>query len=417
MKQVVGNVKDDKRRKTDMSKVLVINAGSSSLKYQLIDMTDRSVLAKGLAERIGIDSPKISYKAGETKVEKDADMKNHDDAIGFVLGFLTDPEIGVVKGMDEIVAVGHRAVHGGEKFNKSAIITEEVMDTIESLIELAPLHNPAVIMGIRACQKAMPTTPMVTVFDTAFHQTMPPIAYLYGLPYEDYQEYAIRRYGFHGTSHRYVSARVAAQLGRPIEELKIVTCHLGNGSSICAVDGGKSVDTSMGFTPLEGVIMGTRSGNLDPAIVSYLAAKKGFGFKEIDNYLNKKSGILGLSGISSDFRDVEAAAIAGDERANTARATCAYGIKKYVGAYAAAMGGLDAVVFTAGVGENDPYIRGLVCKNLQFLGIDFDAEFNMKAPRGQEICLTRPGSKVSAWVIPTDEEMVIAQDTYDLCGK
>lgn len=400
-----------------MNKILVINAGSSSLKYQLIDMTDHQVLAKGLAERIGIDNSKISYKAGDVKLEKQADMKDHDDAIRLVLEALTDKESGVLKSMDEILAVGHRTVHGGEKFNKSVVANEEVMQTIDDLCELAPLHNPAAIMGIKACQKAMPSTQQVLVFDTAFHQTMPPKAFIYGIPYEDYKELMVRRYGFHGTSHKYVSKRMAAILGKKPEDVKIVTCHLGNGSSICAVDGGQSVDTSMGFTPLEGLLMGTRCGSIDPAIVGFLAEKKGFDFKQINDYLNKESGVLGISGIGSDFRDLENAAIAGHERATLARAAFAYGVKKYVGAYAAAMGGVDAIVFTAGVGENDPYIRGLVLKNMEFLGVLYDDDANTNAPRGQEVMLTKPESRVQAWVIPTDEEMVIAEDTFELCKR
>lgn len=397
-----------------MQKVLVINAGSSSLKYQLIDMESTSVVAKGLAERIGIENGKMTYKAGDQKIEVKQDMKNHVEAIRLVLDAISNVDYGVVKSMDEIVAVGHRVVHGGEDFARSVKIDEKVMQALRENSSLAPLHNPANIMGIEACQAIMPDTPMVGVFDTAFHQSMPAKAFLYGLPYEDYTDLKIRRYGFHGTSHLYVSERAAAIVGKKPEEIKVITCHLGNGSSISAVNKGKSVDTSMGFTPLEGLIMGTRSGDIDPAIISYLAEKKGMTIAEIDYYLNKKSGVLGLSGVSSDFRDLHAASEAGNERAKLALEAFSYRVKKYIGSYAAAMNGVDVIVFTAGVGENDEVIRDMAMKDMDYLGVDFNEEKNANAPRGEEVCLTNPGSKVQVWVIPTDEEMVIAKDTYKL---
>jgi len=395
-------------------KILVINAGSSSLKYQLMDSETGYVIAKGLYERIGIDGA-MTYKptGGEPKKFTDP-LKDHTDAIKLVIDTLTDAEIGVVKSMDEIDAVGHRLVHGGERFAKSVKITDEVIKTVESLNSLAPLHNPANLMGVRACQAIMPNVPMVAVFDTAFHQTMPKEAYLYGLPYEAYTDLMVRRYGFHGTSHLYVSKRAVEMLGKPAEETKIVTCHLGNGSSISAVKGGKSVDTSMGLTPLEGVPMGTRCGSMDPAIVTYLMDKLGLDQKGVDQYMNKKSGMLGISGVSSDFRDLEEAANGGNERAQTALDCFTYQVKKYIGSYAAAMGGLDAIVFTAGVGENDRGVREKVLSGLEFLGVDVDFDYNRNCPRGEEVCLTKPESKVKVFVIPTDEERVIAEDTARL---
>ena len=393
--------------------VLVINAGSSSLKYQLLNPETGDVLAKGLCERIGIDG-KFTYKpqveGKETLKAIDVAMPTHSEAIQTVLDALVDPKNGVVASMSEIDAVGHRVVHGGEAFAGSVLITDEVMKALEDCIPLAPLHNPANITGIKACEACMPGVPMVGVFDTAFHQSMPPKAYMYALPYEYYEEDKVRRYGFHGTSHKYVSQRAAAMLGKPIEELKIVTCHLGNGSSICAVDGGKSVDTSMGFTPRAGLPMGTRSGDVDPGILQYLMNKHGMNIDEMLNILNKKSGVEGLSHISSDFRDLEVESRAGNPIAQLARLTFAYAVKKYIGAYAAAMNGLDAVVFTAGVGENDSFIRNGICQGMEWLGIDFDGEAN-ETLRGVEAFLTKPESKTKVLLIPTNEELMIAIDT------
>ena len=396
--------------------ILVINAGSSSLKYQLLNPDTGDVLAKGLCERIGIDG-KFTYKpqveGKETLKAIDIAMPTHSEAIQAVLDALVDPKNGVVASMSEIDAVGHRVVHGGEAFAGSVLITDEVMKALEDCIPLAPLHNPANITGIEACKACMPGVPMVGVFDTAFHQTMPPKAYMYALPYEYYEEDKVRRYGFHGTSHKYVSQRAAAMLGKPIEELKIVTCHLGNGSSICAVDGGKSVDTSMGFTPLAGLPMGTRSGDVDPGILQYLMNKHGMNIDEMLNVLNKKSGVEGLSHISSDFRDLEVESRAGNPIAQLARLTFAYAVKKYIGAYAAAMNGLDAVVFTAGVGENDGLIRNGICVGMEWLGIDFDSEANASL-RGVEAFLTKPESKTKVLLIPTNEELMIAIDTAEI---
>ena len=396
-------------------KILVINAGSSSLKYQLIETDTSDVIAKGLCERIGIDG-KFTYKpTGKAKLDAvDRPMKDHNDAIKYVLDALVDPENGVIKSMDEIDAVGHRVVHGGEKFAKSVLLTDEVIETIESLTDLAPLHNPANIMGIRACRAIMPNTPMVGVFDTAFHQTMPEEAYLYGVPYEDYKNLMIRRYGFHGTSHLYVSERAVAMLGKKSAEgTKIITCHLGNGSSITAVKDGKSIDTSMGFTPLEGVPMGTRCGSMDPAVVTYLMEKKGLDTAGINNYMNKKSGMLGMSGVSSDFRDLGENEKT-NERCAIALKSFAYNVKKYIGAYAAAMDGVDAIVFTAGVGENDRGMREMILKGLGYLGVEVDFEYNRNCPRGEEVIISTASSRVKVFVIPTDEEMVIAKDTARL---
>ena len=399
-------------------KVLVINAGSSSLKYQLIDVDTGGVIAKGLCERIGIAGSKLTYKpAGKGVHEFEKDMKDHTDAIQMVLDALADKEIGVVGSMAEIDAVGHRIVHGGEKFSKSALIDDAMLKEVESLTDLAPLHNPANLMGIRACRAIMPDTPMVAVFDTAFHQTMPAEAFLYGLPYEAYTEHMVRRYGFHGTSHFYVSQRAIAKLDMPADETRVITCHLGNGSSIAAVKGGKCVDTSMGLTPLEGVPMGTRCGDMDPAIVTYLMDKLGLDAAGMNAYMNKKSGVLGISGVSSDFRDLDAAAKAGDKRAELALKTFAYKVKKYIGAYAAALGGVDAIVFTAGVGENDKGVRARILEGLEYLGVEVDFDYNLSAPRGEEIELSKPASRVKVFVIPTDEEMVIAKDTAKLAAQ
>ncbi|MCI8989436.1 MAG: acetate kinase [Lawsonibacter sp.] len=393
--------------------ILVINAGSSSLKYQLLNPETQQVLAKGLCERIGIDG-KFTYKPEGKEPVKEADvaMPTHNEAIKAVLDALVDAKNGVIGSMKEIDAVGHRVVHGGEKFARSVLITDEVMAAIEECNPLAPLHNPANIIGIRACQALMPGTPMVAVFDTAFHQTMPAAAYMYALPYEYYEKDKVRRYGFHGTSHKYVTQRAAAMLGKPIEELKLISCHLGNGSSITAVDGGKSVDTSMGFTPLAGLPMGTRCGDIDAGILQYLMNQYGMGIDEMLNILNKKSGVEGLSCVSSDFRDLESAAGKGDEKAALAQKKFAYEVKKYVGAYAAAMGGVDAVIFTAGVGENDKAIRSMVCEGLEYMGVKLDAAAN--DVRGEEKVISAADSKVKVLLIPTNEELMIAIDTAAL---
>ncbi len=390
--------------------ILVINAGSSSLKYQLLNPDTQAVLAKGLCERIGIDG-KFTYKAeGKEKIDAaDVAMPTHNEAIQAVLNALVDPKNGVIGSMKEIDAVGHRVVHGGEKFAKSVLIDDAVMAAIEECNPLAPLHNPANIIGIKACQALMPGTPMVAVFDTAFHQTMPPVAYTYALPYEYYTQDKVRRYGFHGTSHKYVSQRAAAMLGKPLEELKLITCHLGNGSSVTAVDGGKSVDTSMGFTPLAGVPMGTRSGDLDAGILEYLMTKYGMDIKEMLNVLNKKSGVQGVSGVSSDFRDLSAAAGQGNDRARLAIDVFNYGVKKFIGAYAAAMGGVDAIVFTAGVGENDAGQRMAIASGLEFMGVKMDAGANNV--RGRETVISAADSRVKVLLIPTNEELMIAMDT------
>ena len=396
--------------------VLVINAGSSSLKYQLMDPDTGVVLAKGICERIGIDG-KFTYKpqleGKETLKAVDVAMPTHSEAIQAVLDALVDAKNGVIGSMKEIQAVGHRVVHGGEAFNKSVVITEEVMRAVENCIPLAPLHNPANITGIRACEKVMPGVPMVAVFDTAFHQTMPAKAFTYALPYDYYKTDKVRRYGFHGTSHMYVAGRAADMLGRPAGELKIVTCHLGNGSSVTAVDGGKSVDTSMGFTPLAGLPMGTRAGDLDAGILQYLMNKYKLGIDEMLDILNKKSGVLGVSGVSSDFRDLEEAAEKGNAQAALAIDLFNYGVKKLIGAYAAAMGGVDAIVFTAGVGENSAEQRLDIASNLEFMGVKMDAEANKC--RGKEQVISAPDSRVKVLLIPTDEELMIARDTAALC--
>lgn len=397
-------------------KILVINTGSSSLKYQLIDMENESVLAKGLCDRIGIDNSFIKHtRTGNDPVVIEADMTNHRAAIRQVIDVLTDEKIGVIKNMSEIAAVGHRIVHGGEKFHDSVIIDDSVMAAIRECIDLAPLHNPPNIVGIEACQHIMPDTPMVAVFDTAFHQTLPRYAYLYALPYEMYEKHGIRKYGFHGTSHKYVAQRAAVMLGRPLGELKLVTCHLGNGASICAVEYGRSVETSMGFTPLDGLAMGTRSGSVDPAVVKFLMENEKMSPKEIDNYLNKKSGVLGISGVSSDFRDLEDAFKAGNERARLAIEIFCYRVKQYIGSYAAVMNGLDAVVFTAGIGENNPLVRNMVMENLDFLGLRIDPEKNLV--RGREMDISAADAKVRTLVIPTNEELAIARETLRLVSK
>ena len=395
-------------------KVLVINAGSSSLKYQLLDTDNQQVLAKGLCERIGIDG-KFTYKApGKNTIDAvDVAMPTHSEAIQAVLNALVDPDNGVIASMKEIDAVGHRVVHGGETFACSVKIDDKVMAALEECIPLAPLHNPANITGIKACQAVMgPDVPQVAVFDTAFHQTMPPVAYTYALPYEYYEKDKVRRYGFHGTSHKYVAQRAAAMLGKPIGELKLISCHLGNGSSVTAIDGGKSVDTSMGFTPLAGLPMGTRSGDLDAGILEYLMGKYNMDIKEMLNVLNKKSGVLGVSGVSSDFRDLSAAGEKGNARAALAVDMFNYGVKKYIGAYAAAMGGVDAIIFTAGVGENSADQRMAIASGLEFMGVKMDAEANNV--RGKETVISAADSQVKVLLIPTNEELMIALDTAAL---
>ena len=394
--------------------ILVINCGSSSLKYQLINSESEEVLAKGLCERVGIDGSCITHqpKGGE-KVKTEIAMPTHTQAVAAVIEKLTDEKVGVVKSLAEIDAVGHRIVHGGEKFASSVVIDAEVMKAIEDCNDLAPLHNPANLIGINSCKEIMPDVPMVAVFDTAFHQTMPKKAYLYGLPYEYYEKYKVRRYGFHGTSHDFVSNRVAEIMGRKREDLKIIVCHLGNGASVSAVKNGKCVDTSMGLTPLEGLIMGTRSGDIDPAIVSFLADKEGKTTDEIINICNKKSGVLGLSGnVSSDFRDLAQAAADGNEKADIALKTWAYHVAKYVGAYAAAMNGVDVIAFTAGVGENNVDARAEVCSYLGYLGVTINAEANKK--RGEEVEISTPDSTTKVYVVPTDEELAIARETARL---
>lgn len=394
--------------------ILVINCGSSSLKFQLIDAQTEQLIAKGLCERIGIEGSQLVYQpAGGAKEETVTPMPDHTKAIELVLGALTNEKTGVVKSLQEIGAVGHRIVHGGEKFAASTVITDEVIAAIEACNDLAPLHNPANLIGIAACQKLMPETPMVGVFDTAFHQTMPKEAYLYGLPYEYYEKYQVRRYGFHGTSHSYVSKRAAELLGRKYEDMKIIVCHLGNGASISAVENGKCVDTSMGLTPLEGLIMGTRSGDIDPAIIEFIAHKENKSIDEVMTVLNKKSGVLGLSdNLSSDFRDLEKAYIAGEDRGLRTIRTFAYRVAKYIGAYTAVMNGVDAICFTAGVGENSPLVRNLACERLGYLGIALDKEKNDK--RGEELEVSTPDSKVKVMVIPTNEELAIARETFAL---
>ncbi|MBP2640158.1 MAG: ackA [Firmicutes bacterium] len=391
-------------------KVLVVNCGSSSIKYQLIDMTNENLLAKGLVERIGIEGSVLTHQpANKDKVVIKADIDNHKTGIQMVLKALTDIDHGVLSSMKEISAIGHRVVHGGEKFADSVLITPEVMQALQDCVEMAPLHNPPNIIGINACEELMPGVPQVGVFDTAFHQTMPKHAFLYGLPYDAYTKYGVRRYGFHGTSHKYVSQRTAELMKQDINNLRIVTCHLGNGASLAAVKFGKSIDTSMGFTPLEGLVMGTRSGEVDPAVIPYLMKKLDLTADQIDTYLNKKSGVLGISGVSSDFRDIEAAATEGNELCQLALDVFAYRVRKFIGSYIAAMGGVDAIVFTAGVGENDIYMRGSICSGLEFLGTSIDPEKNNVRGKEQEISVD--GAKVKIFVVPTNEELVIARDT------
>lgn len=394
--------------------ILVINCGSSSLKYQLIDMNGEEVLAKGLVERIGIEGSRIKHDTtGKERVIIEEPMKDHKRALELVLEAIVDEKYGAIKSMDEIGAVGHRVLHGGEDFSSSTIIDDEVMKAIENNIELAPLHNPPNIMGIEACKELMPEVPMVAVFDTAFHQTIPADNYIYALPYELYEKYKIRRYGFHGTSHKYVSQRAAEILGKDIRDLNIVTAHLGNGSSVTAVEGGKSVDTSMGFTPLEGLAMGTRSGDIDPAIIPFIMEKEGLSFEEVNQMLNKGSGVLGISGISSDFRDLEIAADEGNQRAKLALEVFANRVKKYIAAYAAQMCRIDVLVFTAGIGENSASMRELICDGLECLNIIIDKELNEQAS-GKEAIISKNIGGVTIMVIPTNEELMIARDTLEL---
>lgn len=391
-------------------KILVINCGSSSLKYQLIDSETEKVLAKGLCERIGIDGSQITYqKPGEDKIKTQTPMPDHTKAVELVISALTDPKNGVIKDLSEIGAVGHRVVHGGEKFASSVLITDDVMKAVEECNDLAPLHNPANIIGINACKAHMPGVPMVAVFDTAFHQTMPAEAYTYAIPYEYYEKYAVRKYGFHGTSHSYVSKRTAEILGADYNHLKTIVCHLGNGASICAVENGKSVETSMGMTPVMGLVMGTRSGTIDPGVIEYIAKKENMSLDEVMNVLNKKSGVLGISGVSSDFRDLDEAIQSGNERAKLAIDVFIHRVVHYVGGYVAAMNGTDAIVFTAGVGENDPVVRERVCENFGYLGVKIDKEKNNV--KGRETIISTPDSKVKVLVVPTNEELMIARET------
>ncbi|HWQ40940.1 MAG TPA: acetate kinase [Desulfosporosinus sp.] len=394
-------------------KILVINCGSSSLKYQLIDMTTKTSISIGLVERIGMEGAVLTHRttAGQKEVIT-AEIPDHTAAIGLVLKALVDPKYGAVKELKEIYAVGHRVLHGGHKFSASVVVDEAVMAAIVECIPLGPLHNPPNIAGIEACQKLMPGVSQVAVFDTAFHQTMPDYAYMYGLPYELYEKYKIRRYGFHGTSHKYVSQRAAVLLEKPPEELKLISCHLGNGSSITAVRGGKCIETSMGFTPLAGLLMGTRCGDIDPAIVAYVMGKENIGIDQINDYMNKKCGVLGVSGVSSDFRDVEAEAVLGNDRARLALDMFVHDVRKYIGAYAAAMDGVDALIFTAGVGENSSSMRAAICDKMSYIGVSLDPEKNKI--RGQELDISGINSTCKVLVIPTNEELMIAIDTLEL---
>ena len=393
-------------------KILVVNAGSSSLKYQLIEMDNESVLAKGVCERIGQQGSVLVHRGKGEEVRIQGAMPTHSEAIKMVLDALVDKNYGVISDMKEIAAVGHRVLHGGVIFKESALVTDETLKQIESNIDLGPLHMPPNIMGIKACRAAMPHAPQVAVFDTTFHATMPDYAYMYAIPYDDYKNFKIRKYGFHGTSHLFVSGEAAKLMGR--KDFKLVVCHLGNGASVSAVKDGKCVDTSMGLTPLEGLVMGTRSGDIDPAVIEYLMDKKGVDIHEATNYLNKKSGVLGVSGVSSDFRDLVAAMNDGNDRARLAIDMFSYRVKKYIGSYAAAMGGLDCVAFTGGIGEHTEIVREKVMNGLEFLGIDFDYDKNNNVPRGEITLLTKPASKVKVYIIPTNEELVIARETLRL---
>lgn len=396
--------------------ILVLNCGSSSLKFQLINSDTEQVLAKGICERIGMDGSQLVYQPANGEKEKTSKkMLNHKDAVEFVIEALTNEKTGVIKDLKDVGAIGHRIVHGGEKFASSVIINEEVIKAIEECNDLAPLHNPANLIGIRACQEIMPNTPMVAVFDTAFHQTMPAKAYTYGIPYKYYEEYKVRRYGFHGTSHSFVSERVAELLKKPYSEMKTIVCHLGNGASVCAVSNGKSIDTSMGLTPLEGLIMGTRSGSIDPAIIEFLFKRENKTIDEVMTILNKESGVLGLSGIGSDFRDITEAMLNGDEQARLTLSTFCYQVVKYIGAYIAAMNGVDAIVFTAGLGENNPIVRKEICSYFEFLGIKIDDQENAK--RGEDVVISTPDSKIKVLVVPTNEELKIARETVEQLSK
>ena len=395
-------------------KILVLNCGSSSIKYALYNMDDKSVMTSGGAERVGLEGAFVKVKLpGGEKKQIMHDIPEHTEGVKFIFSLLTDPEIGVIKDLKEIDAVGHRMVHGGEKFNKSVVLTDEVLKTFEECIDLAPLHNPANLKGVQAVSELMPGLPQVGVFDTAFHQTMPAHSYLYAIPYDLYEQYGVRRYGFHGTSHRYVSQRVCDYLGVKMEDKKIITCHIGNGASIAAVQNGKCVDTSMGLTPLEGLMMGTRSGDIDGGAITFIEKKLGLDADGMSNLLNKKSGVLGITGISSDMREIEDAIEHGNERAKLALDMYNYRIKKYIGAYAAAMGGCDIIVFTAGVGENQCSTREAACTGLEYMGVKLDVEKN-KTIRGEEAVISTPDSKVTVCVIPTDEELMIATDTMNL---
>ena len=395
-------------------KVLVINSGSSSLKYQLIDMETEGVIAKGTCERIGIEGSKLTHKAKGVETVFTQPMPDHTVAVSLVLNALTDKEIGVISSMSDIDAVGHRAVASGEVFKQPVLVSEDSIAKFEALSDLAPLHNPAALVGVKACLAAMPNTPMALVFDTSFHFTMPDYAYMYAIDYETYEKYSVRRYGFHGTSHKFVSQEAAKYMGKDIKDLKIVTCHLGNGSSITAVKGGKSIDTSMGFTPLAGVPMGTRSGDIDPAVVEYIAKKENLSVSEAMTYLNKKCGVAGISGVSSDFRDLTAATDKGNKRAKLALDMFSYACKKYVGAYAAAMNGVDCIVFTAGVGENTPCVREAICEDMQYIGLEIDKEKNLEKNNGAIRDITGKNSNVKVLIIPTNEELVIAREMVEL---
>lgn len=394
-------------------KILVINCGSSSLKYQVIDMVTKNAIGKGLVERIGLSGSMLTHRTGSGDKEViQAEIPNHTIAIKLVLEALISPEYGAIKDLKEICGVGHRVVHGGEKFSTSVLIDEAVMAALKECVELAPLHNPPNIAGILACQKMMPGVPQVAVFDTAFHQTMQPNSYIYGLPYEFYKKYGIRKYGFHGTSHKYVSQRAAVLLRKPLSDLKLISCHLGNGASICAIRGGKSIETSMGFTPLDGLMMGTRSGALDPAIVTYIMCRENFTVDQMNDFLNTKCGALGVSGISSDFRDIEVAAGQGNVRARLALDIFEHDVRQFIGSYAAVLGGVDGIIFTAGVGENSASMREAICKNLDYIGVDLDKEKNKV--RSEEVDVSKPDARCRVLVIPTNEELMIALETHAL---
>ncbi len=392
-------------------KVLVINAGSSSIKYQLIDMQNENVIAKGLVEKIGLKDSRLVHKANGTATNIDKVLSNHKEGLQLVLETLKDEKIGVIKSFDEISAIGHRVLHGGTKFKTATLITDKVMEDLDELIPLGPLHMPPNIAGIKACMEVMPNTPNVALFDTAFHSTMPEYVYRYALPYEWCEEYGVRRYGFHGMSHQFIAGEAAKVIGKKPEELKLIICHVGNGASVSAVKYGKCFDTSMGLTPLEGLVMGTRSGDFDPAVAEHVMNKTGMSIAEFTNTVNKKSGLLGITGVSSDNRDVNAAAAAGNERAKLALEMCYYRLKKYIGSYSAALNGPDAIIFTAGIGENSYELREGVMKDMEYLGVDFDFEANRNFKRGEVVCLTKPSSKVKVYIIPTDEELLIARET------